>query len=163
MSPERVRVVRQVVALLRETVRAGKSAGVAAPVAAAAVVVIVVDVVAHRVKGEPLQARARGRRVEGDPGRPCREELDLVSGRSDEWHGKAAIEVVSSSLVDLEDAIERLNRTMLGSRYLNGPARRQRAVHKRKICQIVLSTFKFLIVMLCPPLANTLVDIGRIV
>ncbi len=79
MSPQRVRVVRQIVALLRETIRAGHAASVAA-----AAVVPGADGV--RLEGQPLHARAGGRRLERRPSRPRRQELDLVAGGGNERH-----------------------------------------------------------------------------
>ena len=104
VGPQGVRVVRQVVALLRKPIRSGQPTRI---------VVVAVDAaaaIAARLEGQPLHACAGVGQVEGQLGRPSRQELDLVSGAGDERHSQAAVEVVGSSLVDLEDAIERLKK-----------------------------------------------------
>ena len=99
VRPQSVGVVRHVVALLRQTVRPGKSS---------VVVVVVVDgKVVRGIEGQPLHARARGRRFEGKFGRTSRQKFDPISGAGDERDGQAAVEVVGSGLVDLEDSVER--------------------------------------------------------
>ncbi len=92
-----VGVVRHVVALLRQSVGPGKSA-VSAVVVAAKV---------GRIEGQPLHARTRGRRFEGKFGRSSRKKFDPISGSGDERNGQAAVEVVGSGLVDLQDSVQR--------------------------------------------------------